>query len=107
MILHLQNQRHVLCGSENFFEVSVFCIVLNLILSIICRHVYFLFLVFLFYFIFFIAQKNPKILKIFRKIKLFYFVSYFIFLEMYHMNSNISLLTWNILDIVEKFEKCV
>ena len=33
-------------GEERFFEVSVFYFVIDLILSIICGHVYFLFLVF-------------------------------------------------------------
>ena len=44
----------------------------------------------LFCFLSFFYKKNPKTLKIFKKTKIFYFVSSFIFLEDY-MNYDISL----------------
>ena len=53
--------------------------------------VFFFFFVVLFFKIFLKLKKNPKTLKIFKKTKIFYFVSSFIFLEDY-MNYDISLL---------------
>ena len=77
-------------GEKKFSKVSVVLLVLDLILSIVCEHVLFLFLVVLI-FRFFLIKKNPKTLKIFKKTKIFSFVSSFIFLEDY-MNYDISLL---------------
>ena len=51
----------------------------------------FLFLVVLFFRLFFLLKKNPKTLKNFKKTKIFYFMSSFIFLEDY-LNYDISLL---------------
>ena len=64
-------------GEKRFSKVSVVLLVPDLILSIVCGHVLFLFLVVLFFRFFFI-KKNKKILKIFKKTKIFYFVSCFI-----------------------------
>ena len=77
---------------KRLFEVSVVCFILNLILSIIYGYVSFLFLVLLLFLFVLIIQKkkNPKTFEIFKQTKIFYFVSYFIFLEVYYMNSNIS-----------------
>ena len=72
-------------SEKRFSKVSVVLLVPDLILSIVCGHVLFLFLVF-----FFLKKKNPKTLKIFKKTKIFYFVSSFIFLEDY-MDYDISL----------------
>ena len=78
-------------GEKRLAKVSLVYFVPDLILSIVCGHVLFLFLVILFFRLFFIKKKNLKTLKIFKKTKIFYFVSSFIFLEDY-MNFDISLL---------------
>ena len=70
-------------GEKRFSKVSVVLLVTDLILSIVCGHVLFLFLVVLFlvvlfFRLFFIKKENPKTLKIFKKTKMFYFVSCFI-----------------------------
>ena len=70
-------------GEKRFSKVSVVLLVPDLIISIVCGHVLFLF-------VFFLFKKNPKTLKNFKKTKIFYFVSRFIFLEDY-MNYDISL----------------
>ena len=56
-----------------------------------CLWTCFVFCFWLFCFLFFLNKKNPKTLKNFKKTKIFYFVSSFIFLEDY-MNYDISLL---------------
>ena len=78
-------------GEKRLVKVSVVLLVLDLILSIICGHVLFLFLVVLFFRLFFILKKNPKTLKNFEKTKILNFVSCFIFLED-NMNYDISIL---------------
>ena len=80
-------------GEKRFSKMSVVLLVPDLILSIVCGHVlFFFFFFFVFFFkIFLKLKKNPKTLKNFKKTKIFYFESCFIFLEDY-MNYDISLL---------------
>ena len=75
-------------GEKRFSKVSVVLLVPDLILSIVCGHVLFLFLAVLFFK--FSYKKKSKNIKNFKKKKIFYFVSSFIFLEDY-MNYDISL----------------
>ena len=65
-------------GEKRFPKVSVVLLVPDLIISIVCGHVLFLFLVVFFRLFFIIKKKNPKTLKIFKKTQMFYFVSCFI-----------------------------
>ena len=81
-------------GEKRFSKVSVVLLVPDLILSIICAHVLFLFLV-VFFFYKNLKKKFKKNLKFStkkkkKKTKIFYFVSSFIFLEDY-MDYDISL----------------
>ena len=85
MVVHQQSQRLVLYGWEKILKGECCLFVLNIILSIICGHA---FISDLGYFVF---KKNPKTLKIFKKEKIFYFVSSFIFLEDYMNYDHISL----------------
>ena len=80
-------------GEKRFFKVSVVLLVIDLIISIVCGHVLFLFLVVLFFKLFFIFFKKSKKIENFQKDKFlfFYFESCFIFLEDY-MNYDTSLL---------------
>ena len=66
-------------GKKRFSKVSVVSLVPDLILSINCGHVLFMFLVVFFVFCFCFFVLNPKTLKIFKKTKIFYFVSSFSF----------------------------
>ena len=68
-------------GEKRFSMVSVVLLVPDLILSIVYGNVLFLFLVVLFFRLFFIKKKSKKTLKIFKKTKIFYFVSRFFFLR--------------------------
>ena len=69
-------------GEKRFSEVSVVLVVPDLILSIVCGHVLFLFLFLVVCFLgCFLLKKNPKTLKNFKKTKIFYFVSRFFFLR--------------------------
>ena len=91
-VFHLQSQRRVLYGGENIFKDECCLLVPDLILSIICGHVFFQFLVVLFLRLFFYSKTKSKNIENFQKTKIFYSVFCFIFLEDY-MNYNISLLT--------------
>ena len=69
MDFHLQSRKLVLYGWEKILQGECCLLVLDLILSINCGHVLFLFLVVLFFRLLFIKKKNPKTLKIFKKDK--------------------------------------